>query len=167
MAGPITDFLARDHDRLEDLLARAAAPAPALDAAAFAAFREGLLRHIAWEEKILFPALRAALGEERVPELQRLRVDHGAVAALLVPTPTAGLLAEIRKILGPHNLVEEGQGGLYARCDALLAAGAGALVERMRAYPPVRVAPHRDGPRVCRTAEEALRVSGLQTLRNA
>jgi hypothetical protein len=164
MAGAITEFLHRDHDRLEGLLARAGA-GPELDAEAFAAFREGLLRHIAWEEKILFPALRAALGDEPAPELIRLRVDHGAIAALLVPTPTTALVGELRKLLGPHNLVEEGERGLYALCDRLLAAEAEALVGRMQAYPPVRVAPHRDGPRVCRTAEEALRVSGLQTLR--
>jgi hypothetical protein len=32
----------------------------------------------------------------------------------------------------------------------------------MRAYPPVRVAAYRDGPRVLRTAADALRQSALQ-----
>ncbi len=169
MPGPIAQHLGEVHARLDALLARAVAAPPAVDGEAFAAFREGLLRHIAVEEKVLFPALRAALraarGGEELPYARRLRVDHGALAALLVPTPTAGLAAELRLILGPHNELEEGEGGLYATCDALLAAEAGALVERMRAYPPVRVAAHRDGPRVCRTAEEALRVSSLQSQR--
>lgn len=165
MPGPIAQYLGEVHARLDALLARAVAVPPAVEPEAFAAFREGLLRHIAVEEKVLFPALRAARGGEELPYARRLRVDHGALAALLVPTPSAGLAGELRAILGPHNELEEGEGGLYATCDALLAAEAGALVERMRAYPPVRVAAHRDGPRVCRTAEEALRVSALQAER--
>ncbi len=119
--------------------------------------REGLL--------ILLPAARTARGGEAVPQGRRLRVDHGAIAALLVPTPTPEVAAKIRKILGPHNEVEEGEGGLYELCDEFLAAQTGALLGRMRAYPPVKVARYMDGPRVCRTAEEALRVSGMQSER--
>lgn len=163
MPGPIFRFLSADHARLDALLTRAVAGPGAVDLAAFGAFREGLLRHIALEEKILLPAARAARGGEPVPQARRLRVDHGAIAALLVPTPTPAIASEIRKILGPHNGVEEGEGGLYEACDALLAAEAEAVVERMRAYPPVKVARYHDGPRVCRTAEEALRVSALQS----
>jgi hypothetical protein len=33
------------------------------------------------------------------------------------------------------------------------------LLERIRAHPPVKVAPHNDGPGTCRTAKEALRAS--------
>lgn len=162
MPGPIFQFLAEDHARLDALLTKAVAGLRGVDLAAFGAFREGLLRHIALEEKILLPAARTARGGEPVPHARRLRVDHGAIAALLVPTPTPEIAGEIRKILGPHNEVEEGKGGLYEECDALLSAEAGALLERMRAYPPVKVARYQDGPRVCRTAEEALRVSALQ-----
>jgi hypothetical protein len=163
MPGPILEFLSEDHARLDALLESAVAAPGGVDLTAYGAFREGLLRHIALEEKILLPAARAARGGEPVPQARRLRVDHGAIAALLVPSPTLEIAGEIRKILGPHNEVEEGAGGLYASCDALLSAEAGALLERMRAYPPVKVARYHDGPRVCRTAEEALRVSALQT----
>jgi hypothetical protein len=149
--------------RLDALLARALGGSGRLDLAAYGAFREGLLRHIALEEKILLPAATAARGGGQLPLARRLRVDHGAIAALLVPTPTPELAAELRKILGPHDELEEGDGGLYSACDGLLAAQAGALLERMRAYPPVKVARYHDGPRACRTAEEALRVSALQS----
>jgi len=162
MPGPISQFLAEDHERLDALLTTAVA-GPGVDLAAYGAFREGLLRHIALEEKILLPATRTARGGEPVPQARRLRVDHGAIAALLVPTPTPEIAVELRKILAPHNVLEEGEGGLYEQCDALLSAEAGAIVERMRAYPPVKVARYQDGPRVCRTAEEALRVSALQS----
>ncbi len=162
MSGPIFQLLAEDHARLEALLRKAVARPGEFDRESFAAFREGLLRHIALEEKILLPAAREARGGEPLPQARRLRVDHGAIAALLVPTPDEEIVGEIRKILGPHNELEEAEGGLYATCDALLSAEAAAIVERMRAYPPVKVARHKDGPRVCRTAEEALRVSAMQ-----
>lgn len=165
MRGPIFQFLAEDHARLDALLARAVAGPAEVDLAAYGAFRQGLLRHIALEEKILLPAARTARGGEPVPQARRLRIDHGALAALLVPTPTPEIAREIRKILGPHNEAEEGEGGLYEECDALLSAEAGAILERMRAYPPVKVARYQDGPRVCRTAEQALRVSALQSER--
>jgi hypothetical protein len=162
MPGPITQFLAEDHARLDALLTEAVAGAGGVDLAVYGAFREGLLRHIALEEKILLPAAKTARGGEPLLQARRLRIDHGAIAALLVPTPTPEIGGEIRKILAPHNEVEEGEAGLYAECDELLSAEADAILERMRAYPPVKVARYQDGPRVCRTAEEALRVSALQ-----
>ncbi len=157
--------MAEDHARLDALLTRAVAGPGGVDLEAYGAFRGGLLRHIALEEKILLPAARTARGGEPLPQARRLRVDHGAIAALLVPTPSPEIAAEVRKILGPHNEVEEGEGGLYEACDALLSAEANALLERMRSYPPVKVARYQDGPRVCRTAEEALRVSAQQSER--
>jgi hypothetical protein len=84
-----------------------------------------------------------------------------------VPTPTPEIAAENRKILGPHNVVEEGEEGVYEACDALLAQQSDAILGRMREYPRVRVARYQDGPRVCRTAEEALRVSALQSERRS
>jgi hypothetical protein len=162
MPGPLTSWFADDHARLDQLLRRSVADPGAFDAEAFEAFRGGLLRHIALEEKILLPAVREARGGEPLPQARRLRVDHGAIAALLVATPAPAIAAELRKILEPHNVVEEGEGGVYAACDALLAPQAEALLARLRAYPPVKVARYQDGPRVCRTAEEALRVSALQ-----
>ncbi len=159
---PIARFLASDHERLDALLARAVRAPGAVDRAAFDAFRAGLLRHIAIEEKILFPAVRAASGGEPHPDWRRLRVEHGAMTSLLVPPPTEELVAEIRSILGPHNLAEERPGALYESCDALLQREAAALVERMRTYPAVKVAPYRDGPRVLHRAEDALRASAKQ-----
>lgn len=161
-AGPIATELARDHARLDALLAQAIATPGALARAPFDAFRAGLLRHIAVEEKILLRAARDARGGEPLPCFRRLRVDHGALASLLVPTPDAALVAELRSVLEPHNRIEEEPGGLYEVCDELLAARAAELVERMRAYPPVRVAPYSDGPRVVRRAADALRISAMQ-----
>jgi hypothetical protein len=166
MTGPISEFLAADHARLDALLARALASPPELDRPAFDAFREALLHHIAMEEKVLFPAARAAAAGEPVPHERRLRVDHGAIAALLVPPPSAEIALELRKLLAPHDEVEEGDAGVYAACEARLAGPRAAeVLAELRRYPRVKVAPYRDGPRVCRTAEEALRVSSMQAER--
>ena len=65
--GPIATLLAEDHADLDALLERAV-PAPgAVDLASYGEFRVRLLRHIAIEEKILFPAIRAASMENFQP----------------------------------------------------------------------------------------------------
>ena len=162
MPGPLASWFSADHARLDALLRRSAADLRAFDLPAFEAFRAGLLKHIALEEKFLLPAARKARGGEPLPLARRLRVDHGAIASLLVPTPDAAIAAELGTILEPHNAVEEGPEGLYQACDQLLAAEAEALLEKIRAYPDVKVSPHRDVPGVYRTAEEALRASAKQ-----
>lgn len=155
--GPIRRFLADDHDRLEVLLGSAVTPSGAIDLASYTEFRAGLLRHIGIEEKILFPASQRANGGSPHPTVARLHRDHGALALLLVPTPTADIVAEIRSILVGHNEIEEGEGGVYADCDGLLGDDLDAVLERLRAYPPVKLAPHFDGPDVPRRAEDAMR----------
>jgi hypothetical protein len=160
--GPVTAYLAEDHARLDALLARAVRHRGGVDLDAYGAFRAALLRHIGIEEKVVFPALRAARGGEPHPDWKRLRIDHGAITSLLVPPPTPALVAELRTILEPHNEVEEGPGAVYACADALAAHDADVVTRMMRAYPPVRVAPYREGPRVLHRAEDALRLSAMQ-----
>jgi hypothetical protein len=155
--GPIRRFLAADHERLDALLASAVRPTGEIDLASYEEFRAGLLRHIGIEEKILFPASRRANGGAVHPTEAQLHREHGALALLLVPTPTAGLLEEIRSILVGHNESEEGSGGIYEACDTLPADDRDPLLRKMRAYPPVKLAPHFDGPDVPRTAHAALR----------
>lgn len=41
----------------------------------------------------------------------KLRLDHGALAALLVPTPTPAIIVAIHTVLAAHNSLEEGPGG--------------------------------------------------------
>jgi hypothetical protein len=115
------------------------------------------LRHIGIEEKILFPASQRANGGSPHPTVARLHRDHGALALLLVPTPTVDIVEEIRSILDGHNEIEEGNGGVYDACDRLLGDELEAVLERLRTYPPVKLAPHFDGAGVVRSAEDALR----------
>jgi hypothetical protein len=163
-AGPITQHLVADHRRLEALLDAATAAPGAVDLAGYAEFRAGLLRHIGIEEKLLLPAAQEARGGEPLPTAARLRLDHGAIAALLVPSPTPAVLATLRHILERHNPLEEGPDALYPACDALLSGRAAALVDAMRDYPAVRVSAHNDAPDVMPAVERALERAGYRML---
>ncbi len=159
MRGAIYEYFAADHQRLDALAKRAGADPGTFDREAFDAFREGLLRHIGMEEKFLFPAVRQAAGGAPAVDLKRFRVEHAALTSLLVGTPTADLLMEIQSILTPHNRAEEGPGGLYEICDAMLGSDAESVLARVRAYRGPRLRPYQDHPRVLRNAREALRMA--------
>jgi hemerythrin-like domain-containing protein len=159
--GPIVKLLAADHLVLDALLSGALAPSGEVDRRAYDDFREALLRHMAVEETILLAGAREARGGEPLPEERQLRLEHGALAMLLVASPTRQLALEIRKILGPHNALEE-EFGVYDKCEALLADRAEEILHQVRQFPAPRAAPYQDGPGVCRTAEAALRLSRKQ-----
>jgi hypothetical protein len=154
--GPLYRFFADDHRRLDGLLERSTAVPGCVDPVLFEEFRGGLLRHIGMEEKLLLPAARRARGGDPLPIARRLRLDHGAIAAMLVPTPTPAGVERILSVLTPHNALEEGKGGLYETCDQLLAAEAGALLETLRAFPRPPLAPHQDSLLVERHIAENL-----------
>jgi hypothetical protein len=159
MSGRLGSFFIADHRRLDELLKTAAGKGGSIDSAAYAAFRAGILRHIAWEERILFPAARRARGGASLSVARLLRFDHGAIAALLVPPPDRQLIEQIVSVLGPHNEVEERADGVYAVCDELLEPEAESLLLQLRAYPDVPLNPHRDGPNVRAHIAETVRIA--------
>lgn len=158
--GPITEFLTADHARLDALLTRAGLDPRAVALEPFGAFREGLLRHIGMEEKILLPAL---LGRPGAPAklLEKLRLDHGALTNLLVPEPTPDILRAVRFVLEPHNRLEEEPGGFYDACDSLPAAQAGALTRKMRGAPELPLRPYSKRPQALEAAKRALARAGF------
>ena len=160
MSGPLTHFLAGDHTRLDGLLRRAMTEASTIDRAAYAEFRAGLLKHISLEEKILLPAAQRWQGGVPLPLAAKLRLDHGALAALLVPTPTPAIIAALRTILVAHNALEEGPGGVYERCEQLAGAEVDGLLAQLHAAPEVPVAPYADGPQVMSVVRRALARAG-------
>jgi hypothetical protein len=159
--GPLHRFFAADHRRLDALLKRALAVPGQVDLVPFGEFRAGILKHIGMEEKVLFPAARFAR-HAPLDLAARLRVDHGAIAALLVPTPTPSLVAEIVSVLGPHNRREEEPGGAYEACDEMSLAEAERLVQQLRAFPEVPLKPYNDGPAVHAHIQQALEQSRRQ-----
>ena len=153
--GRIERLLGDDHARLDALLARAAG-----DPSAYAEFRKGLLRHIGMEEKILLPAAQRARGGDPLPAAAKLRADHGALAALLVPTPTPTILRALRGILARHNALEEGPDGVYAACERLAGDEIDALVRALDAAAEVPVSPHVDSQLVMDATRRALARAG-------
>jgi hypothetical protein len=143
--GAIERFMVEDHARLDRLLAAATAVDP-IDETAYARFRHDLLRHIAMEEKVLLPYAREKRGGTALPVAPALRADHGAIAKLLVRSPTMVIVDELREALARHNPLEEGPTGLYAECDALAGDDADAVVSLLREQPKVPVAKYYDGP---------------------
>ena len=162
MAGKISQFLCADHARLDDALRRATADATRIDHTAYAEFREGLLRHIGMEEKILFPAARSARSGKRIRATSKLNLDHGALAALLVLTPTHSIIAAIRTILDRHNPLEEGAGGVYEKCEQALGPEADQIAARLQNTPPVKVKRYNDSVVALESARNALQRAGYE-----
>jgi len=160
MAGAISRYLEEDHKRIDDALRRAVSHQEDIEPTAYAEFRGTLLRHIGMEEKILLPAARLARGGTPLPQAERLHLDHGALAALLVPTPTRTIVEAIRTILDRHNGLEEGPGGVYAQCEQLPALDAVAIVAQLQAAPQVAMAPHVNSAVAMESLRSALNRAG-------
>ena len=162
MRGKIYRYLASDHERLDVLLERAMVDPDNIDMSAYAQFRSGLLKHIGMEEKILLPAARRNRSGEPLPVAARLRLDHGALTALLVLSPTATVVAAIRAILEAHNPVEEDPGGVYEQCEELAGAEADQILRQLQEAPEVRVLAHVDTPFVMEAARRTLARAGYE-----
>src|SRR5689334_14218899 len=140
-AGPVHELLHRDHQRLAGLLDAA------LDSHSYQAFRAGLLRHIGMEEKILLPLAKRLSGGRPLPLARQMKLDHSALAALLVPTPTPEIVARIRALLEAHNVMEEAADGVYAQCERIAAGELETLARELEHAPEVKLAAHCDTPR--------------------
>ena len=90
-----------------------------------------------------------------------LRADHGAIVALLVPTPTPALVARLGAVLTLHNPIEEGPSGMYAACEQLAGDEVAGLLAQVEAAPPVPLAKHFDGARAFEAIERLLRAAGV------
>ena len=157
--GAIWRLLANDHARLDLLLQRVGSCRSAEDIAAYDQFRRGLLRHIAMEDKVLLPAAERARGAP-IPEALRLRLDHGALAALMIPSPQPSVVRAIRIVLDRHNPLEESEGGVYDSCEWLTGAAAEEILAALEATGPVPVKPHLDTPKVYDALRRALARAG-------
>ena len=152
MPADLHDFLTRDHERLDALLTACVRTG---DPVAYDAFRRGLLRHIAIEERVLFPLLKAERGPTALQD--QLHRDHAALTSLLVPPPTQVELQQIISILESHNVLEEEQGGLYEIIEQLSGDALAELMARVHAMPEVPVLPNVDKPIVRSSIEQLVR----------
>ena len=127
-----SEYLTADHRRLEALLDDALR-GETIDLDMYDRFRIGLLRHIAIEETIVLPMVREHNGGFFAD--RQLHSEHGAIAALLVPPPTAELVRVLRALLEKHNLLEETHRTLYDVLDNCCRERQPELLDRMREHP--------------------------------
>ena len=78
------------------------------------------------------------------------------MTALLVPSPTASIVAAIRAILKAHNPLEEDPGGMYDQYEALAGAEGERILRELKNYREVKVLPHVDNLFVMEIARRAL-----------
>jgi hypothetical protein len=88
-------------------------------------------------------------------------VDHGALAALLVPTPTASILGVIRIILRRHNILEEGSHWTYSKCEQLPGIDADQILAKLQAAPAVAMNPHVDNATAIGSMRAAVQRAGF------
>lgn len=154
------NFFTSDHHRIEAFLDNATKEGDKIDLESYYQFRSGLLRHIAMEEKILFPAAKKADAETMKKILPQFRLEHGALTALMVPPPNDALIKVIRYVLATHDDAEERPGGLYDVCEALTQSQTTALIDILSEYPEVPVHPPNAAPIAIEAARRALDRAG-------
>lgn len=159
-SGRLREFIVAEHSRLDDLLARPARGGSQFDAASDEEFRKILLRHISIEEKMLLHAAQRQRSGKPLPLAQRLRLDHGALAALMMLPPSPFALAAVRAVFDVHDPLEEAQERVYEQCEELIRFEMDALLTLCEAAPQVPVSPWVDSPKVLAAAKRILARAG-------
>lgn len=156
----ISQYLSSDHERLDQLLQQSIRSDGGIDEKPYFQFRQGLLRHIGIEEKILIPALQAGLNDEMKKVLERIRMDHSVIVALLVPSPSKGIIDALTAILTKHNDLEELHGGFYEQADLLGAPKVEEILQSMQNAPEVKMLPNNPDPKVLEATRRAMERAG-------
>jgi hypothetical protein len=154
--GSIRAFLEADHRRLEALLDQATALTCESCLEAYEEFRAGLLKHIAMEEKILLSLAKEILGNHH-PVAKRLSADHSLLATLLIPTPTPAIIEELWEILAEHNVLEEGDQGVYQDVERLAPDRIASILDQLLSFRQPTVAKHVDSDAVWKHIEDLRR----------
>jgi hypothetical protein len=160
MQGPIYRYLAEDHDRLDELFRKATADRDNIDMNAYAGFRSGLLHHIRMEETVLLPAALRLQDGRPLAIAERIRMDHGALTALMVPPPDGSVINTVRSILQVHNALEEQEGGMYHVCEQLAGEEAESLLRQLKDVPEVPLHPHNPKPEILEATRRAVERAG-------
>lgn len=160
MNRPIHQFLAKDHDRIDQLLNKAIGQLGEIDSDSYHQFRTQLLRHIKMEEKVLFPAAKKADPALMQELIARYRLEHGALTALMVPPPTLSLIKVIRHLLERHNGAEEEPNGLYDICEALTQEQTQEILDQLAATEEVPVHPPNPALFALESAKRSLARAG-------
>ncbi|RPI04835.1 MAG: hemerythrin domain-containing protein [Ignavibacteriae bacterium] len=159
MNGPFSHYFAEDHRRLDDILRASDIRPNEYDMKAYGHFRSALLKHIKLEETLLFPALEKSQRGVYTERIAKLRLDHGALTALMVPPPSPAIINAIRFILAGHNQLEEEPKGLYDLCDEFIQDPDG-ILSKMRQTADVPLLPHNTEAFILEATRRALARAG-------
>jgi hypothetical protein len=130
MLRKICRYLADDHRRLDALPERAMSDPENIDAAAYAQFRSGLLKHIGVEEKMFLPRGTKATPRRTASRRAQTAPRSRRVGCAAGPSPTAPVVAAIRVIFNVHNPIEEEPGGMVL--EFVLGSMGGRDLRRLR-----------------------------------
>lgn len=161
MNKPLFHFFTNDHRRIENLLEKATEIPGEIQEEYYHQFRTGLLKHIKMEEKILFPAAQKANNGVPLPLAGKLRLDHGALTALMVVPPTPQVIKILCHVLEQHDILEEEQGGMYDVCEKLTAGETQILLDQLEKVTEVPVHPHNRADFALEAAKRALERAGF------
>lgn len=161
MNKPLYDYFTNDHRRIEAFLDKATEVSGKIDMGYYHHFRTGLLRHIKMEEKILFPAAQRANQNIPVPLAAKLRLDHGALTALMTVPPDDEVIKVLRHVLDKHDLLEEEPGGMYDICEKLTETQTEEILKHLDAVTEVPVHPPSTFSFVLDAAKRSLARAGF------
>jgi len=144
----LVDYFTSDHRRCDGGWAEVESAAEAGDAAATAAywqrFESALLRHLAMEEQLLFPAVEAVTGMVNAGPTQVMRMEHEQMRGVLAQMSAAVERGDADELIDQgdtlniliqqHNMKEEGM--LYPMAGKMLADDWPALRDRLEAFEP-------------------------------
>jgi hemerythrin-like domain-containing protein len=144
----LDDVLGADHLRLDGRLSALEAAIGARSAEATGVlkrFSEGLIRHMTWENEVLFPAVRGLATPAQRRSIESLEIDHERLRETLEALDASLAAADfsaareqvtwLKALLQGHNYDEEH--GVYEEADRLLApAERRRLADQFRALPP-------------------------------
>jgi len=142
----LVDYFRSDHRNCDGGWADVEAAADSGDSEAIAAswsrFKSGLLRHLAMEEQLLFPAIEAATGMANAGPTQVMRMEHEQMRGVLEQMAAAverndpdELIDQgdtLNILIQQHNMKEEGM--LYPMAERALEAEWLSLREQLDAF---------------------------------
>lgn len=140
----ILEFLGSDHRACDDLFASAEMTVAQNNweraRSQFERFQAAMVRHLAMEENILFPAFEAKNGNSMGPT-QIMRMEHQQIRDLIQHMARAvtdsnqnsylGLSETLNMLMQQHNLKEESM--LYPMSDQVLGSDRNAVIRAMEA----------------------------------
>lgn len=153
-------FFTKDHRRIEDILNIATEDIHNIQMDYYHQFRSGLLKHIKMEERIFFPAAQKENNGVPLPLAAKLRLDHGALTALMVVPPDPAVVKVLRYVLEEHDLLEEQPGGMYDICEKLTEGETQEVLQQLKKSTEVPLQAHNKAEYALEAAKRALARAG-------